>query len=97
MTLGAHEVDDVAAAVAYLREAGTTTRIGLWGRSMGAVTAMSYARLDPSICGIVRIVMEPSACACEVPRSTNATTSPARLDTPTQADAGWFRVANLRV
>lgn len=97
MTLGAHEVDDVAAAVAYLREAGTTTRIGLWGRSMGAVTAMSYARLDPSICGIVRIVMEPYACAREVPRNTNARCALHGWTLPPMHPAGWFRVAQTCV
>lgn len=59
MTLGAHEVDDVAAAVEHLRAAGQTTTIGLWGRSMGAVTAMAYARMDPSVCGIVRALYKP--------------------------------------
>lgn len=53
VTLGAHEVDDLEAAVAHLRAARQTTTIGLWGRSMGAVTAMAYARQDPSVCGIV--------------------------------------------
>jgi dienelactone hydrolase len=55
VTLGAHEVEDLAAAVEHLREAGQTSTIGLWGRSMGAVTAMAYARHDPSVCGIVSI------------------------------------------
>jgi dienelactone hydrolase len=55
VTLGAHEVDDIAAAVEHLRVMGQTTTIGLWGRSMGAVTAMAYARQDPSISGIVSV------------------------------------------
>lgn len=53
VTLGAREVEDVEAAVAYLRSTGLTSVIGLWGRSMGAVTAMMYARRDPSIAGLV--------------------------------------------
>jgi dienelactone hydrolase len=55
VTLGAHEVDDIAAAVEHLRVMGQTSTIGLWGRSMGAVTAMAYARQDPSISGIVSV------------------------------------------
>ena len=56
VTLGAHEVDDLAVAVEHLRAVGLTTTIGLWGRSMGAVTAMAYARQDPSISGIVSVL-----------------------------------------
>ena len=54
MTLGAHEVGDLAAAVAYLRAAAPRAAIGLWGRSMGAVAALLYSRRDPSIAGVVR-------------------------------------------
>lgn len=53
MTLGAHEVDDLEAAVAHLRQDGVTGTIGLWGRSMGAVTALLFSQRDPSIAGIV--------------------------------------------
>ena len=54
VTLGAHEVGDLAAAVAHLRAAQLRAAIGLWGRSMGAVTALLYSQLDPSIAGVVR-------------------------------------------
>lgn len=53
VTLGAHEVYDVEAVVQYLREEGSTSTIGLWGRSMGAVTAILYSCKDPSIAGVV--------------------------------------------
>ncbi|KAI3434931.1 hypothetical protein D9Q98_002985 [Chlorella vulgaris] len=53
VTLGALEVDDLAAVVKYLREEGSTSTIGLWGRSMGAVTALLYSQQDPSIAGMV--------------------------------------------
>lgn len=53
MTLGAREVDDVATAVRYLRDEGSALTIGLWGRSMGSVASMLYARADPSIAGLV--------------------------------------------
>ncbi|KAK9836936.1 hypothetical protein WJX81_000753 [Elliptochloris bilobata] len=53
VTLGAHEVGDLAAAVAHLRAAQPRAAIGLWGRSMGAVTALLYSQRDPSIAGVV--------------------------------------------
>ncbi len=55
VTLGAREVDDLAVAVAHLRTLEHVSTIGLWGRSMGAVTALLYARRDPSIAGVVRV------------------------------------------
>ncbi|PRW33772.1 alpha beta-hydrolase [Chlorella sorokiniana] len=53
VTLGAHEVEDLEAVVAYLREEGSTSTIGLWGRSMGAVTALLFSQRDPSVAGMV--------------------------------------------
>ncbi|GLC45387.1 hypothetical protein PLESTB_000623600 [Pleodorina starrii] len=53
VTLGAEEVDDVATAVEHLRAGGRVSTLGLWGRSMGAVTALLYSQRDPSIAGMV--------------------------------------------
>lgn len=53
VTLGAREIFDVAAVVDHLREQGRTSKIGIWGQSMGAVTALLYANRDPSIAGVV--------------------------------------------
>lgn len=53
VTLGAHEVEDLETAVAHLRKAYPESAIGLWGRSMGAVTALMYSQRDPSIAGVV--------------------------------------------
>eukprot|EP00873_Tetraselmis_striata_P045654 jgi/Tetstr1/465918/TSEL_010532.t1 len=53
VTLGAHEVDDVQTVLEHLREQGLATTVGLWGRSMGAVTALLCSQRDPSIAGIV--------------------------------------------
>jgi len=39
--------------VDYLRNSGKVSTIGLWGRSMGAATALLHADRDPSIAGIV--------------------------------------------
>jgi pimeloyl-ACP methyl ester carboxylesterase len=53
VTLGAHEVLDVETVVEHLRSRDDVSTIGLWGRSMGAVTAILYAHRDPSIGAIV--------------------------------------------
>ena len=54
VTLGWREQDDLALAIQHLRALGTVSTIGLWGRSMGAVTALLYSQRDPSIAGVVR-------------------------------------------
>lgn len=38
----------------HLRETYPNATIGLWGRSMGAVTALLYSAKDPTIAGVVR-------------------------------------------
>ena len=53
VTLGAFERDDLQCVVEYLRSAGTTSTIALWGRSMGAATALLHGERDPSIAGMV--------------------------------------------
>jgi pimeloyl-ACP methyl ester carboxylesterase len=39
--------------VEHLRECGTTSTIALWGRSMGAATALLHGERDPSIAGMI--------------------------------------------
>ncbi|KAL8248122.1 hypothetical protein R6Q59_004990 [Mikania micrantha] len=53
VSLGWHERDDLKAVVSYLRRNEQVSRIGLWGRSMGAVTSLLYGAEDPSIAGMV--------------------------------------------
>ncbi|KAK7387646.1 hypothetical protein VNO78_22433 [Psophocarpus tetragonolobus] len=53
VTLGWHEKDDLKMVVSYLRSNKQISRIGLWGRSMGAVTSLLYGAEDPSIAGMV--------------------------------------------
>ena len=65
VTLGAHEVDDLGMAVAHLRGRFSSCTIGLWGRSMGAVTALLYSQRDPSIAGIVRACLPASDLPCQ--------------------------------
>mmetsp|Transcript_145887 Transcript_145887/g.379263 ORF Transcript_145887/g.379263 Transcript_145887/m.379263 type:complete len:463 (+) Transcript_145887:54-1442(+) len=49
VSLGWHEREDLAAIVVHLRQSPFCGPIGLWGRSMGAVTALMYADQDPSL------------------------------------------------
>lgn len=53
VSLGYYEQHDLAAVVEHLRKSGTATRIGLWGRSMGAATSLMYGVSDPSIAAMV--------------------------------------------
>jgi len=53
ISLGWYERDDVECVVDYLRSTNKVATIGLWGRSMGAVTAIMYGDRDPSIAGMV--------------------------------------------
>ena len=53
ITLGWYERDDVECVINYLRSTNRVATIGLWGRSMGAVTAIMYGDRDPSIAGLV--------------------------------------------
>ncbi len=55
VTLGAEEVNDVECAVAALRASGRVSTLGVWGRSMGAVTALLYSQRDPTIAGMVGV------------------------------------------
>lgn len=53
VTLGWYEKDDLAAVIDYLRRCGSVSSIALWGRSMGAATALMHAPRDPSIAGMI--------------------------------------------
>ena len=53
VSLGYYERDDLAIAVEHLRQSGSVGCIGLWGRSMGAATALLHGDRDPSIAGMV--------------------------------------------
>ncbi|CAE7784822.1 yqkD [Symbiodinium sp. CCMP2456] len=53
LSLGYYERDDLAVVIDHLRESNRVTCIGLWGRSMGASTALLHADRDPSIAGLV--------------------------------------------
>lgn len=51
ISLGHFEQDDVRCAVRHLRSEGRTSLISIWGKSMGAVTAVLYTASDPSVAG----------------------------------------------
>jgi len=53
VSLGWHEKEDLKCAVSHLRANKQVSTIGLWGRSMGAVTSLLYGAEDPSIAGMV--------------------------------------------
>jgi pimeloyl-ACP methyl ester carboxylesterase len=53
VSLGVLERQDLAAVVDYLRASRLVTTIGLWGRSMGAATALMYTARDASIAVLV--------------------------------------------
>ena len=53
ISLGWHEQGDVECIVNFLRKSNKVSAIGLWGRSMGAVTALMYGSKDLSIAGLV--------------------------------------------
>lgn len=52
-SVGYFEQDDLERVIAYLKETQRVTKIALWGRSMGAVTAIRYSTKDPTISCII--------------------------------------------
>ena len=53
ISLGWYEPQDVETIISFLRKTKRISTIGIWGRSMGAVTAIIYGYKDPTIAGIV--------------------------------------------
>ena len=49
ISLGYYEKDDVHCVIEYLLKSKKVSKIGLWGRSMGAVTALMYTSEHPSL------------------------------------------------
>ena len=49
ISLGYYEKKDVHCVVEYLLKSNKVSKIGLWGRSMGAVTAIMYANEHPKL------------------------------------------------
>lgn len=53
ISLGVHETNDVETIIKFLRQKIGVQCIALWGRSMGAVTALRYASKDSELACIV--------------------------------------------
>lgn len=53
VSLGHFEKEDLETVLRHLRGDGKVTTIGLWGRSMGAATALMHGHSDPSIAAMV--------------------------------------------
>jgi len=53
ISLGWYEREDLQVIIEHLRKNRRVSTLGLWGRSMGAVTALLYADRDPSIAAII--------------------------------------------
>ena len=54
MTLGWKEKDDLHAVLQHLQSEGRFSKVLLWGRSMGAATALLYSKEAPvPIAGMV--------------------------------------------
>ena len=49
VSLGHYEKDDLRTVVHHLRASGEVSTIGLWGRSMGAATAIMYGSRDATV------------------------------------------------
>jgi dienelactone hydrolase len=50
-------INFIKRVIEYLRDTGKTSTIALWGRSMGAATALLHGERDPSIAGQILIVI----------------------------------------
>jgi hypothetical protein len=53
ISLGWYERDDCKCVIDYLRATGTVSLIGLWGRSMGAATALMHGHRDNTIAAMI--------------------------------------------
>ena len=52
ISLGYHEKDDVKILVDFIENLPGVSKIGIWGRSMGAATTLLYAHTDPRVTAI---------------------------------------------
>ena len=59
VTLGWKEKDDLKAVLKHLKELGKTSKVALWGRSMGGATALMYDK-DQSPLPVSCLVIDSS-------------------------------------
>lgn len=53
VSLGYFEREDLKVVIEHLRQSGSVSYVALWGRSMGAATALLHGDRDPSIAAMV--------------------------------------------
>ncbi|KAJ1607721.1 hypothetical protein OIY81_2860 [Cryptosporidium canis] len=63
ISLGYHEKDDLSVLVEYLRNSKRCSSVGIWGRSMGAATALMYSGVDKGDGFLRGIVIDSSFCS----------------------------------
>ncbi|KAH8582762.1 protein with a conserved N-terminal region [Cryptosporidium sp. chipmunk genotype I] len=63
ISLGYHEKDDLSVLVEYLRNSKRCSSVGVWGRSMGAATALMYSGVDKGDGFLRGIVIDSSFCS----------------------------------
>eukprot|EP00451_Oxyrrhis_marina_P039519 CAMPEP_0204392434 /NCGR_PEP_ID=MMETSP0469-20131031/61757_1 /ASSEMBLY_ACC=CAM_ASM_000384 /TAXON_ID=2969 /ORGANISM="Oxyrrhis marina" /LENGTH=309 /DNA_ID=CAMNT_0051386411 /DNA_START=130 /DNA_END=1059 /DNA_ORIENTATION=- len=79
VSLGYHEKDDVKRVIDHLYATGKVSRIGLWGRSMGAATALMHTSRDQDR---VKAIVCDSPFACLRSLSGEFTNSFLNMQTP---------------
>ena len=77
ISLGWFECDDLSILIHYLLENRKVSKVSLWGRSMGAATALMYTNYNPGIKSLVldspfaslrELVMELSSSNTRIPK-----------------------------
>ncbi|KAF7456320.1 PhoPQ-activated pathogenicity-related protein [Cryptosporidium felis] len=63
ISLGYHEKDDLSVVIDYLRNSKRCSSVGIWGRSMGAATALMYSGSDKRDGFLKGIVVDSSFCS----------------------------------
>jgi fermentation-respiration switch protein FrsA (DUF1100 family) len=58
ISLGYHEKKDVKAVIGFLRGNGIASKIGLWGRSMGAATALLFHEVQEEGEDITTLILD---------------------------------------
>ncbi|OII73910.1 uncharacterized protein cubi_02712 [Cryptosporidium ubiquitum] len=63
ISLGYHEKDDLSVLIEYLKSSKRCSSVGVWGRSMGAATALMYSGVDRGDGFLRGIVVDSSFCS----------------------------------
>ncbi|KAH8739832.1 protein with a conserved N-terminal region [Cryptosporidium ryanae] len=63
ISLGYHEKDDLSVLIEYLRKSKRCSSVGIWGRSMGAATALMYSGVEKGDGFLKGVVIDSSFCS----------------------------------